>query len=403
MIDLVRQVSGIGFVGLMAAMLLLSFLDRRRKRQLTVKPALSVLVPCYNDGASVGDTLTSVYASYDRDLLEVIVINDASRDDSAARLEALQRDYPFRVVTHAVNRGKSRCLNEAARLASHDLLLCLDADTQLNPKALTDLLARMESDRRLGAASCPYRPANRGVLPKMQEIEYNMLLLTQGAHNLTSAMALWGGCLTVRREALAQVKGFSAHALTEDVDLAFKLNRAGWRVEQSFVPVASIVPCSFRAWFRQKLRWTSGGLQCYVRHAPVWMRNPIQIFFVFSYSLLTLTSIPALFADLRFGEHIVGLFRTLYDVYPLRASLAQVYASYGADLIKRVVNSGAFCLLSVVYVLPLVQRTRDILKLLLVVPFSLAYFPAYILVSVIGIAIGLRSLRWLTPSAMRGW
>ncbi len=401
--DNVRRVTGVGFAGLMAAMLLLSHIDRRRKRLLLVHPRLSVLIPCYNDGASAEDTIASVFSSYDRDLLDVIVIDDASNDDSASRLAELQRHYPFRLLTHAVNRGKSPSLNEAARLARHDMLLFLDADTQLNPGAVTDMLARLESDPRLGAVSCPYRPANRGVLPKMQEIEYNMLLLTQGAHNLTSAMALWGGCLAVRRMAFERIDGFSLNAITEDVDLAFKLNRAGWRVEQSFVAVASIVPRSLRAWIRQKLRWTSGGIQCYVRHTPVWLRNPIQIFFVVCYSLLTLTSIPALFADLRFGEHVVALFRALYDVYPLRVSLAQVYASCGTDLVKRIVQSGAFCLFSTIYVLPLVQRSRDVLKLLLVIPFSLAYFPAYILVSLIGIAIGLRSLKWLNPAAVKGW
>lgn len=401
--DNVRRVTGVGFAGLMAAMLLLSCLDRRRRRVLRGRPRLSVLIPCYNDGASVGDTIASVFASYDRDRLEVIVIDDSSSDDSASRLAELRRDYPFLLLTNATNRGKSPSLNAAARLASHELLLFLDADTQLNAAALGDLLARLESDPRLGAVSCPYRPANRGVLPKMQEIEYNMLLLTQGAHNLTSAMALWGGCLAARRAAFDQVGGFSPHAITEDVDLAFKLNRCGWRVEQSFVAVASIVPRSLRAWIRQKLRWTSGGIQCYVRHTPVWLRNPIQIFFVVCYSLLTLTSIPTLFADLRFGEHVVALFRALYDVYPLRVSLAHVYASYGTDMVKRVLQSGAFCLFSTIYVLPLVQRTRDVLKLLLVIPFSLAYFPAYILVSLIGIAIGLRSLKWLNPAAVKGW
>jgi poly-beta-1,6-N-acetyl-D-glucosamine synthase len=216
-------------------------------------------------------------------------------------------------------------------------------------------------------------------------------------------MALWGGCLAVRREAFAQVHGFSANAITEDVDLAFKLNRDGWRVEQSFIAVLSIVPRSFRAWVRQKIRWTSGGIQCYARHVPVWIRNPIQIFFIFSYGLLTITSIPALFADLRFTDHVWEVFRALLDVYPLRTSLVQVYASCGSDLVKRAVGSGAFCLLSTIYVLPLVQRGRDLIKLLLGIPFSLAYFPAYIVVSLVGIVIGLRRLRRLAPEAVRGW
>lgn len=400
----IRRFSGIGFLALMATMLLLSFLDRRHRRKLTQRPPLSVLIPCYNDGASVGSTIASIYSSYDADLLDVLVVDDCSTDGSSAILADLNRRYPFRLTRNATNRGKSPSLNSLAAMARHDLLLFVDADTELNPKAVQDMLARFECDSRVGAVSCPYRPSNHGILPKMQEIEYNMLSLTQGAHNVTSAMALWGGCLAVRAAAFRAVGGFSDHAITEDVDLAFKLNRSNWRVEQSFVPVLSIVPQSLKAWVRQKIRWTSGGMQCYVRHIPVWIRNPIQIFFIFSYGLLTVSSLPSMFADIRFTDHLVDVFRALRLAdYTFWNSLGQLYSACGADVARRVGQNAAFCLLPMVYVLPLVQRTRDLLKLLLVIPFSFAYFPVYIAVSIVGIVVGVRRVHQMSPRALRGW
>ena len=399
----VRRISGVGLAGLMASMLLLAWFDRRRCRTLAARPPLSVLIPCYNDGATVGATLASVFAAGVDGPLDVVVINDASRDDSAAQLERLQRAYPFRVITNPVNRGKTPSLNDAVHAARHDLLLCLDADTELNRPALDDMLARLTGGRRVGAVSCPYRPSNRGFLPVMQAIEYRMLLLTQGAHNLTSAMALWGGCLMVRREAFVAAGGFSPDAITEDVDLAFKLNRVRWRVEQSFVPVGSAVPQTLRAWVRQKLRWTAGGMQCYIRHVPVWLRNPSQICFILAYSLLILSSIPAVLSDLRFGESVMNLFAALNRVNSVQASVVEVAGFYGRDLLRRLLGSGLCCLLSTLYVLPLISRPRELWKLLLVFPFSLLYFPAYIVVSLFGILTGVRSVRRLLPSDVKGW
>jgi len=399
----VRRISGYGLAVLMVSMLLLSFLDRHRTRRLATLPPMTVVIPCYNDGASIGATLASVFADGVPGQNEVIVINDASRDDSGIRLEQLRQQYPFRLIVNPVNRGKAPSLNDAAREARHGIILFLDADTEINPRAVGDMLARITCDRHVGAVSCPYHPSNRGVLPTMQAIEYRMLLLTQGAHNLTSAMALWGGCLMVRREAFLAVGGFSADAITEDVDLAFKLNRLKWRVEQSFVAVDSVVPATLRAWVRQKLRWTAGGMQCYIRHVPVWIRNPSQIAFIFAYSLLTLSSIPAVLSDLRFGGNLMTLFTALNRFHTVSASIVEVLGFYGRDLLRRMLGSGLCCLLSTVYILPLIRHAREIWKLLLVFPFALLYFPAYIVVSLFGIATGVRSLHRLRPSDVKGW
>lgn len=398
-----QRLSGMVFGGLMLTVLLLSWLDRRRARVLRVRPPLSVLIPCYNDRASIAATIESVFASYDAALLDVLVVDDASTDDSAQVIVSLQPHYPFRFVRNPVNRGKSPSLNALVDLARHDLLLFVDADTQLNPVAVADLLARFEEKPRLGAVSCPYRPSNRGALPKMQAIEYNMIVLTQGAYNQTSALALWGGCLAVRRAAFLEVGRFSLNAITEDVDLAFKLNRAGWRVAQSFVSVLSIVPQTLAAWARQKIRWTSGGLQCHLRHMRVWMRNPIQAFFIVTYSVLTATSLSAICANVRLGDALWHAWRTMPEGCSLGVGLAQLVALCGPGLWRRVLFNGAFSLLSIIYVLPLVRRSRDLLNLLLFIPFSFAYFPAYIVISLVGFGVGLHRLQRVAPESLRGW
>lgn len=396
----IRSVSGFIFITLMVIMLVLAEYDHLHPRKLHDEIPLSVIIPCYNDGDSVAETIASVFKAYPHDLIDLTVINDCSSDNSLEVIRELQGKYHFRLVDNKTNRGKAVSLNDAVSEAAHDFVLCLDADTILNRQAVHDMLARFEHDRRLGGVSCPYRPRNRGFLPAMQALEYSMLLLTQGAQNIFSAMALWGGCLMVRKEAFADCGGFNLSAITEDVDLAYRLNRRSWRVEQSFRPVRSLVPDSIPGWVRQKLRWTAGGFQCCLRHFSVWIRNPIQMFFMFSYSLFIVSSVPQFFESVDFGEDVIELWNLSQ---PLWQNLVNINTVFGRDIITRL-GRLALCLLSaVVYVLPLIGRPREVLKVFLVIPFSLVYFPVYIVLSFFGMYRGARSILFPKKSDTSGW
>ena len=384
-----RKISGSAFILLMVLMLVLTYLDSRHPRSLAANLPVSIVIPCYNDSASVQETIASVFKAYPAELVDLTVVNDHSTDDSLAQISEMRKRYAFRIVDNEANKGKARSLNDVIPQAKHDYVLCLDADTILNRSALRDMLARMEADHRLGAVSSPYRPKNRGFLPLMQAVEYSMLLLTQGAHNITSAMALWGGCMMVRKTAFAEVCGFRLNAITEDVDMAFRMNRFHWRVEQSFRPVRSLVPSSLRGWIKQKLRWTSGGTQCYFRHARVWIKNPIQLFFILSYSFFIASSVLDFFE----GVDVVGSVGLIWDsAQSFWKNIINLNAAFGADVLRRFGSVVLCCSLSCIYIFPLIKRGRDLFKLLLVIPFSMLYFPCYMVVSLFGTAIGVRSL-----------
>ena len=395
-----RKWSGRVFMLLMAWMLLLTYLDSRHPRKPDVATPVSIVIPCYNDAASVQTAIASVFKACPPELVDLVVINDHSTDDSLARIREMTARHQFRIVDNPENKGKARSLNDAIPLARHEFVLCLDADTFINRNALSDMLARMKADDRLGAVSSPYRPANRGFLPLMQGVEYSMLLLTQGAHNITSAMALWGGCMMVRKSAFEEVNGFRLDAITEDVDMAFRLNRRKWRVEQSFRPVRSLVPDTLRGWMRQKLRWTSGGTQCYFRHFRVWIRNPIQLFFILSYSLFIASSV----LDFFDGVDVVGGIGTFWDSQAsFWRNVANLNSAFESDLLRRFRSVMLCCTLSCIYIIPLIKRVRDVFRLLLVIPFSMLYFPLYIFVSFFGTAVGIRSLIFPKQSDVRGW
>jgi len=378
------------------------FFDNRRRRQAPFTEGLSFIIPCYNDGDTIEQTIRSIFDSWHGDRFEVIVANDASTDDSAATLEQLMTRFPIRVEHNPVNLGKAETLNRASVLAAHEVIVFVDADTSLNIRAINDMTARLAHDPSLGAVSCPYRPANRGWLPRLQSIDYSMISLIQGAYNIFSGLALWGGCIAVRKVAFNQAGCFSLSAITEDVNLAYTLNRAGWRVEQSLIPVASHVPDTIRTWIRQKIRWTAGGFQCQFRHPSVWMRNPLQVVLIALYSILALNAFGTMIQQTVQLDRLYDNIVPLASLIPVSQLIDILEAQLGTSFAGSLRLTICFTLLSTVYVVPLISRWRDSALLLLIVPFSLIYFPLYTTISIAGLAYLLTNARRIERT-LRAW
>jgi biofilm PGA synthesis N-glycosyltransferase PgaC len=386
---------------LLLLILTLCFLDYRKKRTLAGKPFVSFLVPCYNDADTVKETIESVYESYDASRFEIIVVNDGSTDESLRILRSLRKKRDFTLVSNKKNRGKARSLNSVCGRAKGDILFILDADVILNRGAVNEMLARLQ-DERVAAVSSPYRPKNRGFLASLQEVEYNMLLFIQGAHNRFSTIAIWGGCCAVKRKPFEEVHRLSENAILEDMDLALKLREAGHRVEQSFSFVESYVPSTVGAWSRQKIRWNSGTVQNIRKHYKTWLRHSLNLIFVVLFSLLSLSFTMMLVRQALLVENIFGNYKLISEATMSLLSLKAVGLYYGAILLKNLLVSLYFAVFAVPYVIPMIGRPRQIYKLLYAIPFSILYLPAYSVVCVIGIVKGIVRYRALERGE-RAW
>lgn len=111
-------------------------------------PRVSVLVSLYDYADRVTTALDSAASGTYSDL-EVVVVDDASRDDSLARAREWMKahdDVPARLVAHARNRGVAHARNTAIALARGELALILDADNTLYPRGLERLVDALDRD-----------------------------------------------------------------------------------------------------------------------------------------------------------------------------------------------------------------------------------------------------------------
>jgi len=124
------------------------FSDERR--------VVSIVVPCFNEEATLEKCIEKLLEIEDEIIqLEVIIVNDASSDNSLEKAKILEKKYTqIKVLSHEVNQGKGAALNTGIACATGEFLAIQDADLEYNPHDLRRLLnplLRDDADVVLGS------------------------------------------------------------------------------------------------------------------------------------------------------------------------------------------------------------------------------------------------------------
>jgi biofilm PGA synthesis N-glycosyltransferase PgaC len=241
---------------------------------------VSIMVPCHNEERQARDTFAAL-AEVAYPNFEIIAINDGSRDRTAEILDELATRIPrMRVVHLTRNQGKANALNAGALVAQGEFMLCIDGDALLDRHAVTWCVRRMQSDGRLGAITGNPRIRNRGsLLGRLQVGEFSSIVgLIKRAQTVFGWIFSVSGVIVCFRKRAAHEAGWwSDSSLTDDVDLTWRLQLAGWHV--TFEPKAIcwiLMPETLRGLWRQRLRWSEGGTQTILVSLPKVLSDPIR-------------------------------------------------------------------------------------------------------------------------------
>jgi len=255
----------------------LSIWNRSRAARQDDPPApdnhipVSVIIPAFNEEKVVAATVSRILASDYRDL-EVIVVDDGSRDATA---EVVRRQFaatPNVTLVSQANAGKARALNAALARAGGEVVVALDADTQFDRDTIGRLV-RWFKDPKIGAVAGNAKVGNRfNMITRWQALEYIVAqnLERRALASLDTLTVVPGAVGAWRRSALVECGGFPTDTLAEDQDLTIGLQRAGYRVHFDSSAVAwTEAPSSFRTLAKQRFRWAYGTLQCLWKYRDV--------------------------------------------------------------------------------------------------------------------------------------
>jgi N-acetylglucosaminyl-diphospho-decaprenol L-rhamnosyltransferase len=218
----------------------------------TSRPRLSVTLVLYNTADFVRDCLLSIREEVSSGFAELVIVDNASPDDSA---EIIEREFPeARLIRSTINRGFAGGCNLAWPETKGDYWLLLNPDTSLPKGALRKLVTWMDAHGEIGAGS-PHILNAEG-MPYYLSLSFpslsRALLETSRLHKLMPARTRsrllkipewsaddsvdvdWvpGTALIARREAVEQVGLLSEQLFMygEDVEWCWRMKRAGWRV-----------------------------------------------------------------------------------------------------------------------------------------------------------------------------
>jgi poly-beta-1,6 N-acetyl-D-glucosamine synthase len=254
-------------------MIWFSYLDQLEDEELPPLrryPLVTVIVPCFNEGAVVQQSIRSLL-ELDYPNFEILVVDDGSTDDTYAKASALAGDHghvTVRVITKP-NGGKSRALNTAIRAARGEIVLCMDGDSKLTPDTLREGVKHF-LDPSLGAVAGNVKVVNRtNLVCKLQALEYieglNMARKAQGFFRMVNIIP--GPVGLFRKSALFDVGLYEHDTFAEDCDLTLRLLMQGHKVRYERRCVAlTEAPESLLDLLKQRYRWTRGILQAVRKH-----------------------------------------------------------------------------------------------------------------------------------------
>jgi poly-beta-1,6-N-acetyl-D-glucosamine synthase len=245
-------------------------------------PPVSVIIPAYNEAKLISRTIQSLLA-FDYPDFEIVVVDDGSDDATSAVAEQLVGRYQtmgggtaeVKLITKP-NGGKATALNAGLSVASFDVILCVDGDSELTPDSLRRAVRHLR-DPKIGAVAGDVKVKNRnGLWTRLQALEYvlglNMVRSAQSTLSLVNIIP--GPAGIFRRQALADAGFYSADTFAEDCDVTLKILRCGWRVVYEPLAIAwTEAPEALIDLLKQRYRWTRGILQAVRKHKKLFY-NP---------------------------------------------------------------------------------------------------------------------------------
>ncbi len=239
---------------------------------------ITIIVPAHNEDKVIITTCRKIVnLNYPKELLQLIVVNDASDDSSAELLAEFKDNYPnfdimiINTTKENGGRGKGHALNLALEHAKHENICIFDADAAPEKNSVKLLMHKLNEDEDnyacVGRNKCRNRDFN--LLTKFINLELivSQKVVNKGNYELFELGKIPGTNYIIKKSVLDEFDGFESAALTEDTDLSFRMHLNKLKI--AYEPRAEAYqqePQVLKVFVRQRARWAQGNLQVVHRY-----------------------------------------------------------------------------------------------------------------------------------------
>ncbi len=240
-------------------------------------PSLTVVIPAYNEGRQVADTMFSVAASdYPADKLQIIAVDDGSQDDTWLWMQRANAEMPgrFTLIRQPRNMGKRHALYEGFRQSVGEFLVTIDSDSMIEPPTLRRLVSPMVKDQVVGGVGGNVRVLNMkaGLIPRMMEVAFTFGFdFLRASHSRVNTVMCTPGALSAYRKSavmpvldqwLNETWLGKPYRIGEDRYLTNLILRQGYHVLfQSNAMVFTNVPVKYKGLVKMLMRWARSDIR----------------------------------------------------------------------------------------------------------------------------------------------
>ncbi len=304
-----------------AVFLLLTLLSKARKIELKKWedwPAVTVIIPAYNEEKTIAKTIESVLKlDYPKEKLKVIVVNDGSKD----RTLEIARRYEENgvLVLSQKNRGKAVALNHGLKHVDSEFFACLDADSFVRRDTLKKMMRYFTSEEV--SAVCPLMKVNnpKNLLQKLQWLEYILYAFLKKIYAAMNTVHVTPGPFSVyRTKVVKKLGGFDENSIVEDQEIAWRMQRHHYTIRQSMDgEVLTNAPRTLKELYRQRRRWYVGSLQTIWKYRDMIFNRRYGDFGMFQAPTLLIGAaiLPFVTVLITFRYIVYPALRTLWNWY----------------------------------------------------------------------------------------
>jgi hyaluronan synthase len=314
-------------------------------------PFVTVIIPAYNEGALVEKAIkAAVESGYPVDRLEVICVDDGSKDDTFLYMQKAKARYPNNVslIKLPRNSGKRHALYNGFKNARGDIFVTIDSDSIIEKGSIYNIVAPFLKNKQIGAVAGNVKVLNKheGLIPKMLSVSFILSFdFTRACQSTYGAVLCCPGAYSAyRADVVKDVmddwlnERFLGEVCTYGEDRALTnmiLRKGFYTVYQNNAVVYTQVPTTYNKLTRMYLRWERSNIResiilstfilkkyrakhrllPFINFVIVNMRYPFQY-----YALLFLFINLALYPINVFRYlSVIGIISFVYMIYYIRA------------------------------------------------------------------------------------
>ncbi|MBU3912697.1 MAG: glycosyltransferase [Nanoarchaeota archaeon] len=252
------------FVGLFGVIFyFLGLIGKKPRKEEEIKdfelPSVSIIIPAYNEEKGIAETIKSALnQDYPREKLRVIVVDDGSKD----KTYSIAKRFESKIVSVYTkkNGGKGAALNFGISKSGSEIIVTMDADTIAEMRALKKMMPYFKRKDVMCVTPAMAIHNPRGFWARIQQIEYLLGIFLRKAFASMDAIHITPGAFSAYRKVFFdKYGGYDTSTITEDMEIALRIQYHNYAIENSLDSVVyTVPPKTFRSMLNQRKRWYNG-------------------------------------------------------------------------------------------------------------------------------------------------